>query len=824
MNLQHRQRTGQYTPQDKPRLSQQQGLYQEPNSKFQGQQLTASQLAYQRQMYQRQMYQQQMNSKMIGNNPYNFFRPPSPPPEPPKVEKELIDQKAKHDLTGALLPYTFKSNNNHLDYMEDDNIYIVNNIFGGGTYKYKNDIKALFPDKNLHEMQEKEHLHKVRVGVNTTLWVQQLLFTDIHPNDIIEMKMRTHCKLVISVHDFCWINYTYDNTQTEEEYHWNYLIKDMKVAEEIVEMFRLAEIIITPSWFAYNEYKKRFNGCNIVMIPHLDYKVDNTCIRVPPIQNNVINIGVLHEMNRYKGKEVISYMMDNIKTHGNYKLNYHVAGGNIPIYLETEFNEFVEKYNIHCLLMLNRWGETYCYSLSKYVNSGLPVFYNDIGAFRERVDENTEHYFKAVDNEEEYDELFSSVKDKVKPFLDYVITNQGVFNRNNLNVNIYRNSFYNLFLGDVKDYDYSEIHKKVLPFAIYFPQYHSIPENDKNYYPGMTDITNLNSYLSKKPEGEEAMTPSLERFGLSNLLEYDLTNHEIQQKQIDYAYEYGLKGFAIYYYWFSTNTITGKNTIMEKGYENFFNGKIKIPKDFKLYFIWANEDWSNNPAFNSDDLIKNEYNVEAYKKNIRNLMQYMTHESYYKIDNKPVFYLHHPWMTDAPQVKLFENMLDQACRDKGYSGSLMAVNNIVDRYGGFSDENIKKYNHNPDYKKVPGTVDYLQHLKENLYLNVGQAKVPQSIYFSFNNRPRLSIPNKLSHSTYITRATLINQRLNLQLLLSHYIKPREEENRILLLNSWNEWGENMAIEPSQEKDLSFLNMIKFALMGMMCDPSKEYDD
>ena len=64
-----------------------------------------------------------------------------------------------------------------------------------------------------------------------------------------------------------------------------------------------------------------------------------------------------------------------------------------------------------------------------------------------------------------------------------------------------------------------------------------------------------------------------------------MTNPEIQQKQIDYAYQYGLKGFAIYYYWFSVNTITGKNTIMERGYENFFNGKVKIPKGFKLYFI-----------------------------------------------------------------------------------------------------------------------------------------------------------------------------------------------------------------------------------------------
>ena len=841
MQIYSRSRNGSYTPQDKPRQSQQQGLYETnqeskiPKTQpgYQGSLLTRQQYGSTTHMaYQRQLFQKQMAAKMGGqmNNAYGgsgqFIRPPSPPPPPlpPKVEKEEINTSEKHDLVGALLPYTFKANNNYLDYTEDNNIYIVNNIFGGGTFKYKNDVKSLFPDKNLHELKEKEELTSLKVGVNTTMWVQQLLFTDIHPSDLVDLKLRTHCNIIISVHDFCWINYTYDNTQTEEEYHWNYLIKDMKVADEIVELFRLADLVITPSWFAYNEYKKRFKGANIVMIPHMDFKVDPTCIRVPEISNKTINIGVMHEMNRYKGKEIIQYMMDNIKVHEEYKLEYFVAGGNIPIYLENEFNEFVEKYNIHCLLMLNRWGETYCYSLSKYINSGLPVFYNDIGAFRERIEEKTEHYFTAIDNEESYDNLFSCVREKIKPFLDYVIENNGIFTRNYLNTKIYSNTFYNLFLNEPNKYDYSLIHKKVLPFAIYFPQYHSIPENDKNYYPGMTDITNLKSYLNKKPEEEEAMTPSLERFNITDITEYNLTNPDIQQKQINYAHEYGLKGFAIYYYWFSTNTITGKNTIMEKGYENFFNGKIKIPKGFKLYFIWANEDWSNNPAFNSDDLILNEYKTETFKKNIRNLIQYMTHDNYYKIKNKPVLYIHHPWSMDAIKVKLFENMLENACKEKGFEGIHLAINNIVDRYGGFSDPSLKKYNHNPDYKKVPGTVDYLQHLKENLHLSAGQSEVPQSIYFSFNNRPRLSIPNKLSHSTYITRATLINQRLNLQLLLSHYIKPREEENRILLLNSWNEWGENMAIEPSNEKDLTFLKMIKTQLMSLMCDPPRELDD
>ena len=774
----------------------------------------------QQQLRQTEIDQRQFIERQINiTNPFRSQpRVPSPPPPPPQFDEEVVTKEEKKNLTSSMLPYSFKANNEHLDYDEDDNIYIVNNIFGGGTFKYKNDIKTMYPNKNLHEMQDKEHMMKIRCGVNTILWIQQLLFTDIHPNDIIQLKMRTQCKIVISVHDFCWINYTYDNTQTEEEYHWNYLIKDMQIADEVKEMFKLADLIIMPSWFAYNEYKKRFGGCNFVMVPHIDYKHDITCRCIPEVREKTINIGVMHELNRYKGKEIVTYMRDNIKTHGEYRLNYLVAGDNIPIYLETEFNDFVEKYDIHCLLMLNRWGETYCYSLTKYINSGLPVFYNDIGSFRERIKPNTPHYFKGVDDEGEYDGLFSSVREKIKPFLDYVIENHGDYKRNFITRQLHTNAFYNLFLGKPKTYDYSLVHKKVHPFAIYFPQFHSFPENDKNYYPGMTDITNLNSYLRSKPDGEEALTPSLERYGLTSLTDYELTNPALQEKQVEYAHEYGLKGFAVYYYWFSVNSITNKNTIMEKGYENFFNGKVKMPQGFKLYFIWANEDWSNNPAFNSDALIKNEYTQEAFKKNIKNVMQYFTHENYYKIDNKPVFYMHHPWVADASSIKYFQSLLNGACLENGFDGVHFAINNIVDRYGGFMDGTLNKYNHNPDYKKVPGTVDYLQHVKENLNITQSQASVPQSLYLSFNNRPRLSMPNKLSHSTNITRCSLMNQKLNIQLILSQYIKPRDKENKILLLNSWNEWGENMAIEPSAEKDVTYLNMIKFGLMNLICNP------
>ena len=148
MQIYSRSRNGTYAPQDKPRQSQQQGL-QQPNPKLQPQ-MSPAQLAY-----QQQMYQQQMNSKMMGNNPYHFFRPPSPPPPPPKVEKLVIDQKAKHDLTGALLPYTFKANNNHLDYMEDENIYIVNNILVGELLNIRMMLKHYFRIRSFMRWRKK---------------------------------------------------------------------------------------------------------------------------------------------------------------------------------------------------------------------------------------------------------------------------------------------------------------------------------------------------------------------------------------------------------------------------------------------------------------------------------------------------------------------------------------------------------------------------------------------------------------------------------------------------------------------------------------------
>jgi hypothetical protein len=104
----------------------------------------------------------------------------------------------------------------------------------------------------------------------------------------------------------------------------------------------------------------------------------------------------------------------------------------------------------------------------------------------------------------------------------------------------------------------------------------------------MNDIMNLNKYLIETNNEEGLLKPNVENYEINDICEYDLTNYEIIKKQIEIAKYHGMYGFGIYYYWFSENEITNDNVIMDSCYNNFFR---EVFNDFKVFFIWANEDW-----------------------------------------------------------------------------------------------------------------------------------------------------------------------------------------------------------------------------------------
>ena len=334
-------------------------------------------------------------------------------------------------------------------------------------------------------------------------------------------------------------------------------------------------------------------------------------------------------------------------------------------------------------------------------------------------------------------------------------------------------------------------------YCIYFPQFHSFQENDTNFYPGFTDIVNLDLMTKEKPSSKY-LTPSLKELGLRQMTDYDLEKNEgIIQRQIDILANYNLEGFAIYYYWFSVNSVSGNNMLMSNVIDRFFDSSIDM-KQRKVYFIWANEDWTSNVWFgDKPGKIENTYDEISLQRNIDNMMKYFLHDNYLKIGNKPVLFLYHPQFLTSEEIQRFVSLLQTACVNQGFSGIELCFNGTRSTYSEYS--NFYSMANEPN-----SFMDY------KIRVENGTFKHRMTIAnFDFDNSPRMYKPRRENLRVY-HNVTEELQEMFLRNIVHMYThsQPTSEVENILLVNAWNEWGEKMAVEPSEEKGYYFLDMIQ----------------
>jgi hypothetical protein len=296
------------------------------------------------------------------------------------------------------------------------NIYIINSNNTCGSNKYIVDLIKKY--KKHYFINNAITLNNIANRIkDDILLLQNIVGFNIMYDDIINIVRKYKIKLVIPIHDFYFIN-SMDGKN----------IKNIHTVPTInninKELFMVAHKIICPSYFMYDIFIK-FVDINIrekmVVEYHNDIISYNENMYIPKIINNInnnINIGIITHINIVKGED---YYLELI----NQPYNFHIFGKitsnkeksfvrkNVFIhgrYNEDNIYQLLIKNNIHGLLFLSNTPESYCYALTKGINSRLPILYIDIGAIGERLSVYNNMRFIKYNKLTDFDKFINYIK------------------------------------------------------------------------------------------------------------------------------------------------------------------------------------------------------------------------------------------------------------------------------------------------------------------------------------------------------------------------------------------------------------------------------
>ena len=225
-----------------------------------------------------------------------------------------------------------------------------------------------------------------------------------HAYDVVDILAKIRIPILITLHDFFLlcpqVNMLYKNQDYCEFKNSNRCFEcfdgkiDIEKRNIIIEkLFQLSSHIVVPNITVAELYQKVHKLSNYIVIEHgSDYEKKLLQVR----KHKIWNIAFVGWMTYLKGsdiaKDVINGMPDkSCKFHlfglsddpffGQNSFNYSYHGE----YNRKELPNLLKKYKIDIVCLLTRCPETYCYTLSEVLSSGIPVIGFNIGAIGERI-------------------------------------------------------------------------------------------------------------------------------------------------------------------------------------------------------------------------------------------------------------------------------------------------------------------------------------------------------------------------------------------------------------------------------------------------------
>ena len=337
-------------------------------------------------------------------------------------------------------------------------------------------------------------------------------------------------------------------------------------------------------------------------------------------------------------------------------------------------------------------------------------------------------------------------------------------------------------------------------FAYYLPQFHEIEENNKWWGKGFTEWDLLKR---AKPYFNGHIKTQVGELGY-----YCLDDVSVIERQYQLAKENSVSSFAFWHYWFDTNDL-----LLNKPAELLLASNA----DVRFCFAWANHTWFNKSKGLMLKEQKYDYDIV---KHFEYLLPFFQDQRYTKIDNKPVFFIYSP--NDAKNCKEVIDTFNRLAISNGFNGCYFIGENSsqaeVETYG--FDSFLNSCNFMRD-RALPHKVidrvkmrlnkihplfirkyDYSERLKK--FVN-GFDEAHDEIPVVF---PRWD--SSIRHGRrglVLTGATPEAFERHLLHCLSK-CQNTPEERRLLMIKSWNEWGEGNYLEPCSQYGRQFLSIVK----------------
>lgn len=375
--------------------------------------------------------------------------------------------------------------------------------------------------------------------------------------------------------------------------------------------------------------------------------------------------------------------------------------------------------------------------------------------------------------------------------------------------------------------------------ALYLPQFHEIPENNRWWGDGFTEWTNVRRAKPSFKGHEQPKVPG--ELGYYNLLDAD-----IKQKQADLAREAGIEGFCYYHYWFGLDEQGKGKQLLETPLQQVVeSGK----PDFPFCLCWANHTWSNKTWEKSSAMIKEqvlmaqEYGgVADYTAHFYRILPAFRDPRYMKVDGKLLFFIYDCilftdvahfislWRELAQKEGLpgfcFVAMMPSTLSTDLYSGKVCLPNlqssqaiidyalalgfDCVNTFGKRRGELLSigkwrslinkvlmrlhlMHSENYDYEKTVAGFFAPEDKQENVFPTV----MPQ-----WDRTARVGRADGV-----YTNATPEKWGEHLR-QARRLIQHKDSEHQIIVIKSWNEWAEGNYLEPDQQYGKAWINVMK----------------